>query len=283
MSKRGKFLAGLWILVFCLLVVFFYSERPNVGPLDISVTDVNYNALPYVRVEIENLENGHKSGGQSSGGYYGGPFFEGKHRVVVKLGKHSSEMNVIVYDKIHDFTKGMKTLDIRLDNVRQRFNIETAELDVKIPILSYVEWNDIAIRPHKEVRYTQRTDIKSAAEVELKVLDDIEDSFNTNLSNFFRDFRYVTFIRQERPFTQNYPDYPENVWIYHVIFTNSQPESFVRTGGTFNFTLPIPNFSFTVSQGMPEMNRLSYSSPSLTVSGFTIVETTFETKDFLHK
>lgn len=256
----------------------FGPEQPTVGPLDVSVADVNYHTLPYVRVEIENLEKGYKSVAQNLGRYFDGPFYEGKHRVVVKLGKHSSEMDLIVYDKIHDFTKDMKTLGITLGNVRQRFNIEVADLNIEIPVVPYVEWNGIVFQAYIDGRYSQRTNLTAPTKVELKVLDDIESSFNTNLDNLFRDFSHVTFIRQEVQFTKNYP---EGTWIYHVIFTKSEP--------SYNWTTPnklawpVPNISFTVSRGMPEMNKFNYSSPSLSVSGRTIVQTTFETKDFILK
>lgn len=274
-ERKYSWLVILTFTICLLLVIFgfrlFGPEKQTVGPLDVSVVDANYHTLPYVRVEIENLEKGYKSEALNLGRYFDGPFFEGKHRVVVKLGNYSGEMTEVVYDKVHDFTKDMKTLRITLDNVRQRFDIEVADQEVKIPTLPYAEWNAIVIKPYNR-QFTQRTGVNSP--VESRVLDDIEDDFHANIDGLLRDFRYVTFIRQE---------YPAGKWIYHVIFTNSHPKPFGRDGGTYNFTFSTPNVSFIVSQDVTEMNRINYSSPTLTMSGFTIVQTTFETKDFLPK
>ncbi len=268
-----------WLVILtssCLLLVIFgyilfVQDKQNVGPLDVSVVDANYHTLPYVRVEIENLQKGYKSEAQNFGRYYDGPFFEGKHRVVVKLGNHSDEMTEVVYDKVHNFTKDMKTLGITLANVRQRFDIAVAEQEIKIPVLPYAEWNAIVIKPYNR-HFTQRTGVN--APIESRVLDDIEDDFHANIDGLLHDFRYVTFIRQE---------YPTGKWIYHVIFTDLHPKPHSNNDGTYNFAFSIPNMIFTVSQDMSAMNRFSYSSPTLAMSGFTIVQTTFETKDFLSK
>ena len=260
------------IVVFLLVLKFYGPQRMPVGPLDVSVVDTNYQTLPYVRVEIENLQKGYKSEAQNFGRYFDGPFWEGRHRVVVKLGNHSGEMTELVYDRVHDFTKDMKTLGITLNNVRQRFDIEVAEQEVKIPVTQYAERKDIFIRPYEEGRWVQRKDV--SAPFELKVLDDIEDILHANINSFLSDFRYVTFIRQE---------YPVSKWLYHVVFTNSEPKPHDRTGGTYNFIFSTPNVSFTVSQDVAVMNRLTYSSPTLTMSGFTIAQTTFESKEFLPK
>lgn len=112
------------------------------------------------------------------------------------------------------------------------------------------------------------------APVEAGILDDIEDDFHADIDGLLRNFRYVTFIRQE---------YPIGKWIYDVIFTDLHPKPHSNNGGSYNFTFPIPNMIFTVSQDIAAMDRLSYSSPTLVVSGFTIVQTTFETKNFLTK
>lgn len=266
------------IVVFLLVLKFWGPQRMPVGPLDVSVVDTNYQTLPYVRVEIENLEKGYKSEAQNLGRFWDGPFYEGEHRVVVKLGNHSSQMDMVVYDKVHNFTKDMKTLGITLRNVRQRFNIEVADLNAEIPVLPYVEWNGTVLQTYSKGRYSQKTDLTVPTKIELKVLDDIESSFDTNLDNLFRDFSYVTFIRQE---VQSVENYPNGTWIYHVIFTKSEPSYNWVT--PHQLAWPIPNISFTVSQGMPEMNKLYYSLPDLLVNGMTIVKTTFETKDFLTK
>ena len=272
----ATFTIGLLALIFGFKL--FAPEQRTVGPLDVSVTDVGYHTLPYVRVEIENLEKGYKSEAQNSGRFFDGSFYEGEHRVVVKLGKHSSEMDTVVYDKVHNFTKDTKTLGITLNNVRQRFDVEVADQNTEILVVPYVEWNSTVLQAYSEGRYSRRTDLTAPTKVELKVLDDIESSFNTNLDNLFRDFSHVTFIRQEVQFTK---DYPEGMWIYHVIFTESEPSYNWVT--PHQLAWPVPNVSFTVSQGMPEMNKLSHSLPSLSVSGITIVKTTFETKDFISK
>ena len=269
---KTLFLLVVIFVVGFLVIKFLGREQLNVGPLDVSVVDVNYYTLPYVRVEIENLEKGYKSGAQNFGRYYDGPFFEGKHRVVVKLGGHSDDMTEVVYNRVHDFTKDMKTLGITLGNVRQRFDIEVAEQEVSIPVTQYAERKDILIRPYEEGRWVQRKDI--GAPFELKILDDIEDILHADVRSFLRDFRYATFIRQE---------YPAGKWIYHVILTNAEPKPHNRNGGTYNFLFSVPNVSFTVSQDVAVMNRLTYSSPNLMMSGFTIAQTTFKTKDFLNK
>lgn len=274
-ERKYSWLVILTFITCSLLVIFgfrlFGPEKQNVGPLDVSVVDANYHTLPYVRVEIENLKKGYKSESQNFGRYFDGPFFEGKHRVVVKLGHHSDEMTEVVYDKVHNFTKDMKTLGITLANVRQRFDIAVAEQEVKIPVLPYAEWNAIVIKPYNR-RFTQRMGTNSP--VEARVLDDIEDDFHANIDGLLRDFRYVTFIRQE---------YPVGKWIYYVVFTDLHPKPHSNNGGTYNFAFSIPNMIFTVSQDIAVMNRLSYSSPTLVMSGFTIVKITFETKDFLSK
>ncbi len=272
MRKTGYFLLiGILVAGF-LAVKFLGKEQPNIGPVDVSVVDTNYYMLPYVRVEVEDLKRGYKSEAQNFGRYFDGPFYEGRHRVVVKLGSHSEKMTEVVYDRVHDFTKDMKTLGIRLENVRQRFNVEVAEQEVKIPTTQYAERNDILIRPYEEGQWVQRKDI--SAPFELQILDDIEDILHANVHTFLSNFRYVTFIRQE---------YPTGKWIYHVIFTNSEPKPHERSGGMYNFAFSTPNISLTVSQDLAVMNRLSYSSPTLAMSGFTIIQTTFETKDFLPK
>ncbi|MBI2062410.1 MAG: hypothetical protein HYT64_01835 [Candidatus Yanofskybacteria bacterium] len=243
-----------------------------VSPLLVSVVDGNSYILPYVRVEIEDLKRNRKSEAQNLGRYYDGPFYEGRHRVVVKLGNDSDAMTEVVYDRVHDFTKDMKTLGITLENVRQRFDIEVAEQAINIPVVEYTQRKDIFIRPYEEGKWVQRNDI--SAPFELRVFDDIEDILHADIHSFLIDFQYVTFIRQE---------YPVGKWIYHVVFTNSYPKPHDSVGGTYNFAFSTPNVSFTVSQDVAVMNRLTYSSPNLTMSGFTIVQTTFETKDFLSK
>ena len=260
------------IVVFLLVLKFYGPQRMPVGPLDVSVVDTNYQTLPYVRVEIENLQKGYKSEAQNFGRYFDGPFWEGKHRVVVKLGNHSGEMTELVYDRVHDFTKDMKTLGITLNNVRQRFDIEIAKQEVKIPETQYAERKDIFLRPYEDGQWTQRKNI--SAPFELKILDDIENIFRANIYTFLAGFRYVTFIRQE---------YPEGKWVYHVRFTHSHPEPHERTGSGYNFFFSTPNIGFSVSQDMAVFNRVYYSSQFLNIHGFTIVQTTFASKDFLPK
>lgn len=260
------------IIAFLLVLKFYGPHRMPVSPLLVSVVDGNSYILPYVRVEIEDLKRNRKSEAQNLGRYYDGPFYEGRHRVVVKLGNDSDAMTEVVYDRVHDFTKDMKTLGITLENVRQRFDIEVAEQAINIPVVEYTQRKDIFIRPYEEGKWVQRNDI--SAPFELRVFDDIEDILHADIHSFLIDFQYVTFIRQE---------YPVGKWIYHVVFTNSYPKPHDSVGGTYNFAFSTPNVSFTVSQDVAVMNRLTYSSPNLTMSGFTIVQTTFETKDFLSK
>lgn len=270
--EKGWAILGTCLLVSTLGCKTLIPERQKVGPLEVSVVDTNYYILPYVRVEIEDLKRGDKTAVQNFGRYWDGPFFEGKHRVVIKLGEHSDKMTTVVYDRIHNFTKDMEDFGIRLENVRQRFDIEVAEKETKIPVLPYSERKNILLSPLNNRRFAQRTDI--SAPVELKILDDIEENFHTNVHVIVRDFRYVTFIRQE---------YPAGKWIYHAIFANSHSQPFRIEDGVYKFNFSTPNLSFTVSQDITAMNRFHYSSAPRILSGFTLIQTTFETKNFLPK
>ena len=66
MRKTLFLLVGILVVGF-LAIKFLGQEQKNVGPLDVSVVDANYHTLPYVRVEIENLQNGYKTEAQNFG------------------------------------------------------------------------------------------------------------------------------------------------------------------------------------------------------------------------
>lgn len=118
--------------------------------------------------------------------------------------------------------------------------------------------------------YAQKALVRSVPR-ELIILDNIQDAFHADIQGFLEGFQYVTFVRQE---------YPNGKWIYHAIFTDSKPKTSVRKGNIYIFTFPKPNVVFTVSRDFPMMNRINYSSSIFTISAFTVVQTTFESKDF---
>ncbi|OGN00437.1 MAG: hypothetical protein A3B91_04295 [Candidatus Yanofskybacteria bacterium RIFCSPHIGHO2_02_FULL_41_29] len=145
------------LLVIGLVVAFFLGinflslGRPQINQLLVEVRDTNFYLLPYVTVEINNLEKkGYGQGGTSFGRFIVGPLYEGEYSVTVSLGEESGKMDKLVYSKVHYLKKDMTNLIIVLDNVIQRFDIQIAERGVKIYGSDHPGRKNIVISPYKE-------------------------------------------------------------------------------------------------------------------------------------